>query len=201
MYAPLESSTSKTDYKNAITFNSDGSVDIISGGAYLRYNANSDQTRFRYYSSSKYSKQKAIQLYKLYDTTSDHTHNNWNSNWSSDDDYHWVACNECDVVKDKAKHDWKTDASVTPSSSNKIAQKCSICGKTREIDKLQYEDSIDLTAQGWTNGKSITDLLKLEKNGVTIKFSKASYYTSGNAVRVYGGSTVTLTAPFFVSSI
>ena len=36
-----------------------------SGGSYLRYNATSGQTRFRYYKSSSYTNQKAIQLYKL----------------------------------------------------------------------------------------------------------------------------------------
>lgn len=36
-----------------------------SGGAYLRYNATSGQERFRYYKSSSYSSQQAIQLFKL----------------------------------------------------------------------------------------------------------------------------------------
>ena len=35
------------------------------GGAYLRYNATSGQERFRYYKSSSYTSQQAIQLYKL----------------------------------------------------------------------------------------------------------------------------------------
>ncbi len=44
---------------------SDGNAIIVGdGGAYLRYNSNSDQKRFRYFSSSGYSNQKAIQLYK-----------------------------------------------------------------------------------------------------------------------------------------
>ena len=44
--------------------NSNGNVDIVSGGAYLRFNSASDQKRFRYYKSSTYTAQKAIQLYK-----------------------------------------------------------------------------------------------------------------------------------------
>lgn len=52
-------------YPNAVTYNvEDGIVDIVSGGAYLRYNATSGQTRFRYFKSSTYTSQKAIQLYK-----------------------------------------------------------------------------------------------------------------------------------------
>lgn len=59
----LKSSTS-TSYSHTITINNDGTVNLVSGGAYLRYNAASDQLRFRYYKSSSYSGQKAICLYK-----------------------------------------------------------------------------------------------------------------------------------------
>lgn len=52
---------------NAITIGTDGEADIVSGGAYLRYNAASDQTRFRYYKSDSYTGQKAVCLYKLTD--------------------------------------------------------------------------------------------------------------------------------------
>lgn len=50
---------------NTLSLSADGSVDIVSsGGAYLRYNATSGQTRFRYFRSSSYKNQKAIHLYK-----------------------------------------------------------------------------------------------------------------------------------------
>ena len=57
--------TSKTTaYTNAISYNN-GNVDIVgSGGAYLRYNSSSGQERFRYFKSSTYTNQKAIQLYR-----------------------------------------------------------------------------------------------------------------------------------------
>ena len=52
-------------YTNTITIDGDGNADVISqGGAHLRYNSNSDDIRFRYYKSSTYTAQKAIQLYK-----------------------------------------------------------------------------------------------------------------------------------------
>lgn len=57
------SSHTSTVYNNQITL--DGDVNIVSGGAYLRYNDASNQNRFRYYKSSSYSGQKAITLYKL----------------------------------------------------------------------------------------------------------------------------------------
>ena len=49
---------------NAISF-TDGDADIVSGGAYLRFNNSSNQLRFRYYKSSSYSSQKPVQLYRF----------------------------------------------------------------------------------------------------------------------------------------
>ncbi|MBQ3356334.1 MAG: endonuclease [Oscillospiraceae bacterium] len=58
------SSSTTTAYTNSITYNS-GDVDIVSsGGSYLRFNSASNTMRFRYYKSSSYTGQKAIQLYK-----------------------------------------------------------------------------------------------------------------------------------------
>ena len=57
---------SSTELTNTLSFESNGDFNVISkGGAYLRYNATSRQTRFRYFKSSSYTGQKAIQLYKL----------------------------------------------------------------------------------------------------------------------------------------
>lgn len=58
--------TSATNaYTNTVSIDDEGNAVIVSsGGAHLRYNAASNQTRFRYYKSSTYSSQKAIQLYK-----------------------------------------------------------------------------------------------------------------------------------------
>lgn len=58
-------SNKTTSYTNTFSLNTDGTVNVVSGGAYLRYNATSGQERFRYYKSSSYTGQKAISLYKL----------------------------------------------------------------------------------------------------------------------------------------
>ena len=58
----MKTSTTTT-YTNTISLGSDG-VNIVSGGAYLRYNATSGQDRFRYFKSSTYKAQKPVQLYK-----------------------------------------------------------------------------------------------------------------------------------------
>ena len=53
-------------YTNDITFGrSDGNVYITSSSSYLRYNKNVSENRFRYFKSSTYTQQGAIQLYKL----------------------------------------------------------------------------------------------------------------------------------------
>lgn len=61
-------SNKTTKYSNTISMNSDDTVNIVSGGAYLRFNATSGQNRFRYYKSSSYTGQKAITLYKYVET-------------------------------------------------------------------------------------------------------------------------------------
>ena len=52
-------------YTNAISIDNNGNAVILaSGGAYMRYNSADNQKRFRYFQSSSYTGQKAIQLYK-----------------------------------------------------------------------------------------------------------------------------------------
>ena len=58
----LKTDTS-TKYTNTISFDESGNANIVSSGAYLRYNSNTDQSRFRYFKSSSYTNQKAVQLY------------------------------------------------------------------------------------------------------------------------------------------
>lgn len=55
-------------YTNTVSIDENGNADVVaSGGAYLRYNAANNDKRFRYYKSSTYTSQKAIQLYKKTD--------------------------------------------------------------------------------------------------------------------------------------
>lgn len=51
-------------YTNSISYGSDG-VDIDSSGSHLRFNNNANGGFFRYYKSTSYANQQAIQLYKL----------------------------------------------------------------------------------------------------------------------------------------
>ena len=57
--------------------------------------------------------------------------------------------------------------------------------------------TLDLTAQGYANQQEVSSLTV---DGVTVAFNKGTnnntpkFYTSGNAVRVYGGGYLTVTA-------
>ena len=67
----LASSTT-VEYTNTISIDNEGNAVVVSsGGAYLRYNSASNQNRFRYYKSSSYTAQKAIQLYKKVEATTE----------------------------------------------------------------------------------------------------------------------------------
>ena len=58
-------SSSETAYVNKLSINSDGNADIVSeSGSYLRYNAASNQERFRYFKAATYTNQKPVALYK-----------------------------------------------------------------------------------------------------------------------------------------
>lgn len=60
------STSDSNQYTNTITISDSGDADIVSsGGAYLRFNKASNQTRFRYYRSSTYTGQEAIAIYEL----------------------------------------------------------------------------------------------------------------------------------------
>ena len=66
-------SNKSTTYTNNISI-TDGNADIIaSGGAYLRYNKTSGDTRFRYYKSSTYTGQQPIALYKKSGSSASYT--------------------------------------------------------------------------------------------------------------------------------
>ncbi len=65
----LKSSTT-TEYQNSISFNTDGTVNVISKNCYLRFNTNSNQTRFRYMKSNDSNNSlPLVCLYKKVTTT------------------------------------------------------------------------------------------------------------------------------------
>ena len=108
--------TSDTDpFANAITFDEDGNANIVSGGAYLRFNSASGDSnyRFRYYKSSSYTAQKAVQLYK-YSTTSQAFNMSVDSDLLTVVDTYMVndALTVCDATGQTAPTGWSTMASA-----------------------------------------------------------------------------------------
>ena len=219
-----------TAIANTISYDSsnNGCVNIVSSKAHLRFNAASDQMRFRYYKSSTYTKQKAIQLYKL-DTSStptepdvpvhegDHKYGDWTYvndtthshqctiegckatetanheiTWTSlGANKHTGKCKDCGHTTEGA-HNWETDTEATNVPDGKLAQKCSVCGETRTVDKPNEPETIDFSTKGYTNA---ADVAKVEQNGFIINLVNSKYYTSGTAIRVYTDGTITVVAP------
>ncbi len=73
---------------------------------------------------------------------------------------------------------------ISTLDHNYVDGKCSECGAT----KPSYF-TIDLTAQGYTNAQ---DVPVISENGVTIKFTNAKWYDSGEAVRLYNDGSLAI---------
>lgn len=63
--------------------------------------------------------------------TKGHTHT-YATDWSYDDDYHWLeaTCEHIDEIKDKAEHEWDNGTVITEATENStglISYKCIIC--------------------------------------------------------------------------
>ena len=124
-------SNQTSTYSNAITFKSANEIDIVSGGAYLRYNSASDQLRFRYFKSSTYSAQKAIALYKKSESTGTV--------------YYTTVIGSSDT---ECKHTNQTTTTVdaTCTEAGSVTVTCDDCGETistEVIDALGHTEVID----------------------------------------------------------
>ena len=112
---------------NTISLNEDKTANIISaGGAYLRYNAASNQLRFRYYRSETYTSQKAIALY-VKDGSAGTTYYTTKPTSGS-------GSGEC-------THNWKITKTVaaTCTEGGYTLETCSLCGETR---KTNFTDAL-----------------------------------------------------------
>ncbi|HCT17390.1 MAG TPA: hypothetical protein DIW36_08470 [Ruminococcaceae bacterium] len=124
--------------------------------------------------------------------SAEHTYGDWKSAGSNG---HTHSCTECGkTVTDD--HDWVTDTEATDVPDGKLAQKCSVCGEKRTINEPK-EVTIDFSAKGYSNQQDMSGNLTFDKFLLT--FDKGSnsnapkYYTDGNAIRMYGGNTLTIT--------
>lgn len=112
--------------------------------------------------------------------------------WTSlDANKHTGKCKDCGHTTEGA-HNWETDTEATNVPDGKLAQKCSVCGETRTVDKPNEPETIDFSTKGYTNA---ADVAKVEQNGFIINLVNSKYYTSGTAIRVYTDGTITVVAP------
>ncbi len=119
----LNSSTS-TKYTNTISLNNDGSVHIVgSGSSVLRYNANNNNYRFRYFKSSTYTDQKAIALYK------------WVEEASSEPDT--PACEHTNTTS--------TTVDATCTAAGSITVTCDDCGETVSTTEIPATGHVNTT--------------------------------------------------------
>ena len=124
-------SNQTTTYSNTISLNSDGSIQIVGSGlAVLRYNATSGQYRFRYYTSSTYSNQKAIVLYKLVEKEAVVCTHEEAVYTSNNDGTHNVAC-ECGY----AENNIACSGGETSCVSGKL---CEFCGFEYDTEKKNH---------------------------------------------------------------
>ena len=187
-------SNASAKYANSITINSDGTVNIIgSGGAYLRYNATSGQTRFRYFKSSTYTGQKAITLYKLTESASVTTtyyctlsgevtcNHNYTATVTAptctEAGYTTHTCSKCgDAYKDSST------SALGHSYSN---GKCTRCGEQAESVTLTFDNTSKRTE--YSTSKQVW-----VENGITVTNNKGSSTSNignyANPVRFYANS-------------
>lgn len=131
---------------NSINIDANGVNIIGSGKARLRFNAGTNDDRFRYYKSTTYTAQQPIQLYKL-EEASEHVHA-YNDTWSSDNEYHWHQCindSKCTVVDSKAAHTPDTTVSAYTKGTDTANHyfKCATCGE--EYSVAHSSDTYHLT--------------------------------------------------------
>ncbi len=77
----------------------------------------------------------------------EHTHS-WESNWTSDPDYHWHKCSSCSEVNDKAAHTWdggKVTKEPGAYTTGIKTYECTVCKHTKT-------EEIPATGGGETEG-------------------------------------------------
>lgn len=164
-----------TTYVNTISINDDSTVNLVSGGAYLRYNAASNQNRFRYYKSSTYTGQKAINLYKLEQVTGAVTTTHY---YFTDG---IVVDNETDgyyvkVTADQA--DWSGDYLIV--SQDKDGNNVVFDGSRATLD-----EPYNVISNVIINGNAIKATDSLDAAKFTIEKSDTDYTVKTNSTPAY----------------
>lgn len=217
----MNTSTS-TAYANTITISS-GDADIVSSGAYLRYNKTSGQERFRYFKSSTYTSQEAVQLYKkssssptpvavtgveldneeieinvgetksLVATVLPADATNKNVTWSSDDET--VATVDNGTVTGVAAG----TATITVTTvDGGFTATCDVT-VNGSVEPTTGDANFVASEQGYTDTQSVASA-SFDNTNVSVVFNKGTgnndpkYYNSGASIRVYAKGYFTVSS-------
>ena len=201
---------------NTIKMNENGTVDIVSGGAYLRFNAASDQMRFRYYKSSTYTRQKPITLYKLTERESgiiaaDKLQNgdkvvifNPDARKALSSEYSGYYNKGADVTLTDGKLTGYTDADIwTVGITEKDGEKCytfsTEAGKKLSMDTSYTSTPLDKANDTWkvkaVDGK--TDTYYIDNTGRSDKY-RMQWYAKNNNWSAYYGTGVAFEQQFYL---
>ena len=156
-------SSKTTTYNCTLSINQDASVNIVSGGAYLRYNPSSNSGyRFRFYKSSSYTGQKAIHLYKLVENTCDHANTTTTTNPASctQAGSTVVTCDDCGKT---ISTETIPATGHTPVAGEAVAPGCTTPGMTAGSYcdvcgvELEAQEEVDALGHIDENGDFICD--------------------------------------------
>ena len=134
---------------NTITVSNDLTVKS-SGGAYLRFNASSSEMRFRYYKSSSYTGQKAIQLYKWVKNVEEACIHAETCAVPNGEGFHNIVCanEDCKTVitENVSCTNTNTVYTYTDNNTHTVETVCADCGQT-----LGEITSEDCQAESWSD--------------------------------------------------
>jgi endonuclease I/DNA-directed RNA polymerase subunit RPC12/RpoP len=153
--AGINASTSTT-YTNSFSVDGSGDTDILSsGGAYLRFNKDSSELRFRYYASSNYANQEPVALYvkntagntmrytTLLESAAVCAHTNTTTTTTpatcTTAGSIVVTCNDCGAIVSTTTipatgHTWNSGVVTTPATETAdgvMTYTCTVCGTTK----------------------------------------------------------------------
>lgn len=170
-------------YTNSISYNN-GDIDIIaSGGAYLRYNNNTNEKRFRYYKSTTHTGQQAIQLYKRTASVAPPTHTihfhpnggDGSMNDQTVDEYIPTALNENAFTREGFEFDgWNTESDGTGTY---YADKANITLMDDLTLYAQWNPQYNITLEETAHGTiSASHTVAVEETTVTLTATPETGY-------------------------
>ena len=168
-------SSDSSVYTNTIKFNADSSVDIISsGGAYLRYNATSGQTRFRYFKSATYTAQKAITLYKCVDTNKNvYSFSNMKMNFGA-----LVQKSQIDAITSSGATN--TEYGIAVAQKSKIDADSEVSSITEALSAPEAKGYVTKKGQAYdSEALTLTDATGTADTGDYVIFSANLNYPEG----------------------